>query len=287
MPPPATTGGGFFIGRDMATAFTSDSMQEMIEWMDRVQREDAPWAYGEAPAELPRQPVRGKGGKPTGEYLPTGREAIKQMELQMGRAMTPKGANPKKAGTELPTRPDHNEELRRQQQASADAIMGPLDAVASAMERKWGVGRLQTLVSEEWALKFHSAATKLDLAMATLDLNQIRERAEIMRRGWLKLDEMATAAGHEPWAMADVWEVQAPNGTIYAIVRGDVDQRNAERKDGVATYTLAEVAKILQAWDEDGQVSILKAQFPDARVVQAGFTKPATIDKVDDPSYGI
>lgn len=270
----------------MATAYTSDSMQEMIEWMDRAQREDAPWAYGAAPKDLPRQPVRGKGGKPTGEYLPTGREAIKQMELQMGRKMTPTGANPKGKGIELPTRPDHNEELRRQQQASADAIMGPLDVLATSMERKWGVGRLQTLVNEEWAVKFHSAATKLNLAIATLDLMQIREKAEVMRRGWVKLDELATATGQEPWQMADVWEVQAPNGQIYAIVRSDIDQRNAERKDGVATYTLAEVAKILQAWDEDGQVSILKAQFPDARVVKAGFVKPAVIAKIDDPSYG-
>lgn len=262
-------------------------MAEMFEWMDRVQREDSPWLFDEEPKELPRQPVRGRGGKPTGEYLPTGREAIKQMELQMGRAMTPKGANPKKAGTELPSRPDRNEELRRQQQASADAIMGPLDAVASAMERKWGVGRLQTLVDEDWALKFHSAATKLNTAIAGYDLNGIRERAEIMRRGWVKLDELATAAGHQPWVQADVWEVQAPNGTIYAIVRDDVDQRNAEQKDGVATYTLAEVAKILQAWDEDGQISVLKAQFPGARVVSAGFKKPDVIDPLDDPSVGV
>lgn len=270
----------------MATAFTTDSMAEMFEWMDKVQREDSPWLYGEAPKDLPRQPVRGKGGKPTGEYLPTGREAIKQMELQMGRKMTPAGANPRGIGTELPSRTDHNEELRRQQQASADAILAPLDAVATAMERKWGVGRLQTLVDEEWSMKFQSAAGKLNLAIAATDLTAIREKAEVMRRGWVKLDELATAAGHQPWQRADVWEVQAPNGTVYAIARTDIDQRNAEQKDGVATYTLAEVAKILQAWDEDGQVSIIKAQFPDARIVKAGFTKPAVIDPLDDPSFG-
>lgn len=261
-------------------------MQEMIEWMDRVQREDAPWAYGEAPKELPRQPIRGKGGKPTGEYLPTGREAIKQMELQMGRAMTPAGANPRGKGTELPDRTDRNEELRRQQQASADAIMAPLDTVATAMERKWGVGRLQTLVPEEWALKFHSASDKLNAAIDSSDMGQIKERAEIMRRGWTKLDELAAAAGHEPWVAPDVWEVQSDNGTIYAIVRGDVDRRNGACREGVAVYTLAEVAKILQAWDEDGQVSILKAEFPDATLVKAG--RPSRrIDPADDPSVGI
>jgi hypothetical protein len=271
----------------MTTATTGDAMQEMIEWLDKAQREDAPWLYEESAKELSRKPVRGKGGKPTGKFLPTGKESIKKLELQMGRTMTPTGINPKGRGVELPTRNDRNEELRRHHQASADVIMGPLDALATAMERKWGIGRLQTLVSEEWAFKFYSAANKMDQAIAAGDLAQIQEKAEVMRRGWKKLDELALEAGHEQWASPDVWEVQSQNGSIYAIVRTDIDQRNLERKTGVATYTLAEVAKILQAWDEDGQVSILKVQFPDARLVKAGFAKPPVIAKNDDPSFGI
>ncbi len=271
----------------MAEAFLTPGMREFIDWMDAVQREDSPWLYEEAPAELPRVPVRGKGGKPTGKFLPTGKEAIEQLEKQMGRKPTPPGANPKGAGTELPARADRNEDLRRQQQESAQAILGPLDTVASSMERKWGIGRLETLVPEEWALKFHSAAGKLNAALLAADMTAIRERAEIMRRGWVKLDELATAAGAEPWSSADVWEVRAPGGQVYAIARTDHDQRNAKMKDGVACYTLAEVARILEVWDQDNQVSILKAQFPDARLVQAGVTRHATIAPEDDPSAGI
>ena len=261
-------------------------MLALIEDLDRWQREDSPWLYDDKPIEIPPQPVRGKGGKPTGKFLPTGRQALKQLETQMGRAITSSGANPKAAGAELPARRDRNEELRRQQQASVDAILGPLDAVAVQMERKWGVGRLETLVPEEWALKFQSAAEKLNLAIAGADINATRERAEIMRRGWLKLDELATGAGAEPWQAADVWEVRAPNGTVYAIARTDHDQRNRAMKEGVACWTLAEVAKVLQAWDEDGQVSIIKAQFPDARLVKAG-RMPRSIDPLDDPSAGV
>jgi hypothetical protein len=270
----------------MSKAFLTPGMQEFIDQMDAWQREDAPWLYEAAPAELPRAPVRGRGGKPTGEYLPTGKESLKQLEIQMGRKITPAGANPLAAGTELPTRADRNESLRRVQQASASAVLGPLDQVAKAMERKWGVGRLQTLVPEEWALKFHSACDKLNEAIDSSDMGRIKERAEIMRRGWTKLDELATAAGHEPWVAPDVWEVQSENGTIYAIVRGDVDRRNGACRQGVAVYTLAEVAKILQAWDEDGQVSILKAEFPDATLVKAGVVRNR-IDPADDPSAGI
>lgn len=270
----------------MSKAFKTPGMQEFIDQMDAWQREDAPWLYEAAPAEMPRTPIRGKGGKPTGEYLPSGKDSLRQLEIQMGRKTTPAGANPLAAGTEVPTRPDRNESLRQVQQASVSAVLAPLDQVATAMERKWGVGRLQTLVPEEWALKFHSASDKLNAAIASSDMGQIKERAEVMRRGWTKLDELASGSGHEPWVAPDVWEVQAANGTIYAIVRGDVDRRNGACREGVAVYTLAEVAKILQAWDEDGQVSILKAQFPDATLVKAGFTRDR-IDPADDPSVGI
>lgn len=269
----------------MANAFMTPGMQEFIDWMDAVQRQDAPWLFEEAPQDLPRVPVRGKGGKPTGEYLPTGKESLDQLEKMMGRNATPKGANPKGVGTELPPRADRNEDLRRQQQASAEAIMGPLDAVAHSMERKWGIGRLETLVPEDWALKFHSAAEKLNAAIASSDMTAIRERAEIMRRGWIKLDELATAAGADPWGAANVWEVRAPGGQVYAIAMTDHDQRNTAMKDGVACYTLAEVARILEAWDHDSQVSILKMDFPDARLVKAGVVR--TIAPEDDPSAGI
>ncbi len=265
----------------MVQPIFTPGLVEFFDELERWQREDSPWLYSDQPIEIPPEPVRGRGGKPTGQFKPTGKQAMQQLEMQMGRNATPKGANPKGAGTELPARQDSNEELRRMQQASADAILGPLDAVAVAMERKWGVGRLETLVPEDWAERFQSAAQKLNAAIAGLDLAAIRERAEIMRRGWLKLDELATAAGHEPWQQADVWEVRAPGGRVYAIVRSDMDRRNTAQKDGVATFTLAEVARILEAWDRDGQVSIIKASFPDATVVKAGFIDPA-----DNPETG-
>jgi len=271
----------------MVEPIYTPGLVEFFNELDRWQQQDSPWLYGDKPIEIPPEPVRGRGGKPTGKFKPTGKQALEQLETQMGRKATPPAANPKAAGMELPARADRNQELRRMQQASTQAICGPLDAVATAMERKWGIGRLETLVPEEWALKFHSAAGKLNAALLAADMTAIRERAEIMRRGWVKLDELATAAGAEPWASADVWEVRAPGGQVYAIARTDIDQRNAAQKDGVACYTLAEVARILEAWDQDNQVSILKAQFPDARLVQAGVTRHATIAPEDDPSAGI
>lgn len=253
--------------------FTQDFIAKLEEW----ERIDSPWLF-EAPKEVGRQPVFGKGGKPTGEYKPTGREALKQLEIQMGRDAIPKGANPK--GAKLPE-VDGSQVVRERQQQATNAILAPLNVVAADMERKWGVGRLKSLVSEEWALKFHTAAEKLASAVAATDMAGIREKAEVMRRGWIKLDELASAAGARPWQSPDIWEVRAPGGQVYAIARTDFDQWSSEQKDGVTMYTLEEVALIMEAWDRDVGMGNMKQEFPGSRLTKAAFS-PA-IENEDVP----
>lgn len=262
--------------------------QELYDWLDRVQREDCPWLL-EPDKEPTRQPIRGSNGKPTGKFMPTGRESMENLlktlgKTEMPRQETPSGSNPKGRFMEIPSSPtDRNEELRRQMQASADVVLGPLDRVATDMERKWGIGRLETLVPEDWAYKFHSAADKLNLAIAGRDMNGIRERAEIMRRGWIKLDELATVAGHQPWVEADVWEVRSPKGRVYSITRREVDERNRKPEADVRHLTMAEVARVLDAWDDDGWVTDLRTEMG-GRIMEV---RPRTIAKEDDPSVGI
>jgi len=254
-------------------------MKDFIAQVEEWERIDSPWLF-EKPKEPARQPIFGAGGKFTGKFKPTGTEAMKQMEIQMGREATPTGARPQ--GAQIAPRADMNEQMRQRQQAAVDAILGPLNAFADEMERKWGTGRLKTLVPEEWALKFHTAADKLKAAIAATDMAAIREKAEVMRRGWVKLDQLATEVGAEPWTSPDIWEVRAPGGKVYAIARTDFDQWSAEQKDGVAMYTLAEVALILEAWDRDVGTSMLKEEFPDARLTKAQM-KPGAIEFDDIP----
>ena len=255
-----------------------DAIQVFIAQVEEWERIDSPWLF-EKPKPVPPQPVFGKGGKFTGKFKVTGEEAMKQMEIQMGRAATPKGATATNAV--LPDRKDGDEALRRRQQDAIHAVLAPLRSTAADMNRKWGTGRLQSLVPEEWALKFHTAAEKLEKAVAATDMAGIRERAEIMRRGWLKLDELATAAGASPWLSADVWEVRGASGNVYAIARRDFDQWSSEQRDGVTMYTLEEVAVILDAWEKETNTSPFKQEFPDSRLTKAQFS-PA-IDSDDIP----
>ena len=254
-------------------------MTSLCAWLEQCQREDSPWVYETAPDDLPRQPVRGRGGKPTGEYLPTGKESVAMMNKmygadEMARVKSTKRAELQERGPDM--------DLARQQKDSASAILAPLDALAREMEKKWGVGRLQTLVSPEWAEKFHSASVKLNAAIDKSDLVAIRERAEILMRGLRKLDELAAGAGHEPWGRADVWEVQSPGGRLYAICRSQIDEKNMERYDGMRVITLDEVARIIDAWDADGFVTELRAQFPGSQIVKAGRIHPD-----DAPDAGV
>ena len=247
----------------------SPATQEFYDWLDRVQREDSPWFY---------EPEK-----------PSDKESIETVlkrlrEAKMPRSITPSGSNPKGRFAEIPSSSlDRNEELRRQMQASANAILAPLDCVATDMERKWGIGRLETLVPEDWAYKFHSAADKLNLAIAGRDLTGIRDRAEIIRRGWIKLDELATEAGHQPWVEADVWEVRSPKGRIYSIARREVDESNRKSEGDVRYLTMAEVARVLDAWDEDGWITELRTEMG-GRIMEV---QPRTIAKEDDPSVGV
>jgi hypothetical protein len=261
----------------MTTAIPLDPLiSEFIAKVEEWERIDSPWLF-EAPKEVGRQPVFGKGGKPTGEYKMTGREALKQLEIQMGREAIPKGATGK--GMKLPE-VEGEQRLRERQQQAVNAILAPLNEVASEMEKKWGVGRLKALVPEEWALKFHTAAEKLATAVDATDMAAIRERAEVMRRGWLKLDELATHAGASPWRSPDVWEVRAPGGQVYAIARTDFDQWSSEQKDGVTMYTLEEVALIMEAWDKHVGMASMKQEFPGSRLTRAEFSPSIEIKDV-------
>ena len=62
--------------------------------------------------------------------------------------------------------------------------MRPVDAIAAELELRWGVGKLETLVTPETAARFESARAKLDVAIFNKDPELVIKRAGIMKRGW-------------------------------------------------------------------------------------------------------
>lgn len=165
-----------------------------------------------------------------------------------------------------------------------DGALKPLDALASEMEARWGVGRLQELVSPATAAKFQSAKHKLDLAIADGGVGEVIKRAGVLMRGWQALEQEAIDAGNKPMP-ADVWiaSVEAENGkpaVQYAIAKNNSDASLAQ--SGLVVYTLPEVARIIRAFN-DGllcHANDVKAAFPKAVITDV---RPKEVVEDDVP----
>ena len=153
--------------------------------------------------------------------------------------------------------------------AALKAHTDGVDAMASAMERKWGVGRLRLLVDAELRERFDRQATKWNVAVWSNDLERVRTQAGGMIRAWQALDAAAEASGAEP-LKPTVWEARMPDGRVFAFVR-TLPEAHAVQRDNRAmeVWTVEEVARILAALDPTKMLGTVKREFPGARVERA------------------
>src|SRR3954468_24554258 len=87
-----------------------------------------------------------------------------------------------------------------------------VDAVATEMEAKWGVGRLRLLVPADLREKFDRQRLKLNGAIwHGKSIEDVRVESERMVKAWQALDAKATTLAQEPLA-ASVWEVALADG---------------------------------------------------------------------------
>ena len=148
--------------------------------------------------------------------------------------------------------------------AFARASLDRLDAIASAMERRWGVDRLPKLVDAVVAVRFAAQRDRLDDAIRADRHELISVQAEAMIRAWNALDAEATKAGAPPLAPT-VWETVLPqSGEVVAIVRDSEEALAAAKDRKGAVWTLAEVAVAIEAFG--ATVRAAKAAFPGAEV---------------------
>lgn len=241
-------------------------------WGDLFRKADEEWAALIAESEKGREPLKDgyvwqqrkvkRGARWVNEMVqvPNPLQQIEK-EKEMRKA-TPKGANPKGRGVELGQVDKYGDQVKqRQQQKFVDILLEPLNQVVKELEAKWGFDRLPGLVDIDTAEKFASAAERLADAVASADTERIKSRAEVMRRGWLKLDELASAAGHETWKQSDVWEGRRPDGKTFLMVKDKATAIKANRDTGMGVWTLDEIGHLLQHFDKDGFTQQLKEEF--------------------------
>lgn len=161
------------------------------------------------------------------------------------------------------------------EEAACDFALGPFDTAARNMERRWGVNRLEGLVSPETAARYGSAIGKLNAAMEANDPAEVATRAGVCIRGMAAMDAEATAAGHQPIPPA-AQEIEV-DGKLCAVM-WDAAQWPvyAALRPGVRTYSPQEVANALAAYG--GTVAAIKDAFPGATVTAVRSPLAQAID---------
>ena len=94
----------------------------------------------------------------------------------------------------------------------------PVDQAMWASEQKWGVGRLERLVSSSTLASYRRGWDLYRAALEASDAAAVETVGPKMIAALAVMDAEATAAGHKPLA-PDTWEAAMGNGVTLVVVR--------------------------------------------------------------------
>jgi hypothetical protein len=150
-------------------------------------------------------------------------------------------------------------------------IVGKVDALALAMERKWGRGVLPGIAGGLLAAKFESQAAKFDAAVASGISGDAVRHGEAMVRAWNAVEQAALNIGKRPRPVA-AFSADLPCGGTLHIVEAQEDVARITDR-GAVVMSVAEVASLLSR-DELGRLVVGVKKVFDAEVKKppADFT---------------
>jgi hypothetical protein len=154
-------------------------------------------------------------------------------------------------------------------------IVGKVDDVALAMERKWGRGVLPGIAGALLAAKFESQAAKFDTAVESGVASEVVKHGEAMIRAWAAVEAAAEGLGKRPRPVT-AFTAKLPCGGTLHIVESDEDTAKVVER-GAVVMTVQEVANLLSR-DELGRLVVGVKKVFDADVVKP----PADFDTGDD-----
>ena len=143
------------------------------------------------------------------------------------------------------------------------------DEAFRAMEAKWGVARLERLVSRGTLENYRRGWLAYREALAG-DIDALERIAPKMVQALGYMDAEATAAGHQPLSV-DRWEAATNDGRVLVLVRTQAEAHAIAREprgDGEPeriVWTLDECARVLPTYNA---VDAIKAAFPGAEVAR-------------------
>ena len=135
------------------------------------------------------------------------------------------------------------------EEQQCDTMVGALAYDTQRMNWKWGIGRLEELVSTETAAKYGLAMARLNQAMDAHCVGDVSKWVESCRRGLVIMDAEALSRGHLALP-TDVWEVEA-EGIKFVLVRdGRKWQDVAERLPDARIITEREMVLALASYKD-------------------------------------
>jgi hypothetical protein len=145
------------------------------------------------------------------------------------------------------------------------AAVSPTDTAARAAELRWGVARLEALVSAETLLRWRDGWSRYSTAIRQIDADQVERLAPKIAQAISVMEREAEARGHQPLAPA-VWEAATADGRVLVVVRSQAEAHACVRaSDGreMVVWSMDELATVLPQLE---QLHAVKLSFPGSRV---------------------
>lgn len=158
---------------------------------------------------------------------------------------------------------------------AADYATQPFDLVAREMEQRWGIGRLVALQTPEVASKFGQRMAELNEALNAGNPQEAARLSAICIANLRRMDELATAAGHQPMP-PEVWEIEIDGKPVIILRDPDLWPVLKAIRGDVKFYTAREVAVAIKAKMDGAWLDEIKREFPGAQVAAIRRTEPET-----------
>ncbi len=145
------------------------------------------------------------------------------------------------------------------------AAVVPTDAVARAAELRWGVGRLESLVSAETLLAWREGWRVYSQAITLMEADVVERVAPKIAQAIVAMEAEAAARGHAPLS-PEAWETPLEGGRVLVVVRSAAEAHAVgQRQDGRerVVWSMEELACVLPQLE---QITAAKLAWPGARV---------------------
>ena len=156
------------------------------------------------------------------------------------------------------------------------------DFVVSEYEAKWGIDRLQELVSEDMRDRFYRQRLKLNDAITLNDGKLVQHEVEVMCRAYPAMEKMAKSLGHKPLT-GECWETPLQDGRVLAITKNFWEAgKVAKDNRNLVVYSLEEIANIIGSREKKitDKINEVKQVFPGAAVSSIKKTKIDVDDEI-------